>query len=203
MNKLLTLALASAISLLLACSPITPVVTNQYKLDAYSEKKLTRELARQSILITPPEAVTGYQTNQMLYIKKPFELSSFAQNSWVGPPADMLFPLIVQSVQRSGYFRAVSSSPNNESTDYRLDTQLIELQQNFLKKPSEIKLVAKVVLTNVHDSRVVASRMIYQRVKCPVESPYGGVVAANLASKQLTADLSTFIVAQIKRDKQG
>lgn len=201
MKKWNILLLAGTLSLLAACSPVKLPETNQYKLDSYSEKRLAGKFTRQSILITPPEAVTGYQTNQMLYIKQHFELSSFAHNSWVGPPADMLFPLIVQSVQRSGYFRAVSSSPNQELTDYRLDTQLIELQQNFLKKPSEVKLTVKVVLTNVHDGRVVASRVIQQHAKCPVESPYGGVVAANLAARQFTAELSHFIVMHVKRDK--
>lgn len=201
MNKSIKLMLAGATSLLLACSPIKPTVTNQYKLDSYSEKRLAGKFTSQSILITPPEAVTGYQTEQMLYIRKHFELSSFAQNSWIGPPADMLFPLIVQSVQRSGFFRAVSSSPGQEQTDYRLDTQLIELQQDFLKTPSEIKLTVKIVLTNVHDGRVVASRVIQQRVKCPFESPYGGVLAANLATRQFTADLAHFVVTHVKRDK--
>lgn len=195
------LIVAGALSLLLACSPIKPAVTNQYKLDSYSEKRLAGEFTRRSILITPPEAVTGYQTDQMLYIRKPFELASFANNSWIGPPADMIFPLIVQSVQRSGYFRAVSSSPNAEPTDYRLDTQLIELQQNFLKTPSVIMLTAKVILTNVQDSRIVASKMIQQQVRCPAESPYGGVIAANIATRQLTAELSNFIVNQVKLDK--
>ena len=201
MNKFTILMLAGATSLLVACSPIKPSITNQYKLDSYSEKRLAGKFTRQSILIAAPEAVTGYQTDQMLYIKKYFELSSFAHNSWIGPPADMLFPLIVQSVQRSGYFRAVSSSPSQEQTDYRLDTQLLELEQVFLKIPSEIKLTVKVVLTNVHDGRVVASRVIQQRVKCPFDSPYGGVVAANLATRQFTAELSHFIITHVKRDK--
>lgn len=201
MKKLIIMMLAGTVCLLPACSPVKPAVTNQYKLDSYSEKRLAGKFTRQSILITPPEAVTGYQTDQMLYIKKHFEINSFAHNSWVGPPADMLFPLIVQSVQRSGYFGAVSSSPNQERTDYRLDTQLLELQQVFLKIPSEIKLTVKVVLTNVQDSRVVASRVIQKRVKCPFESPYGGVIAANLATRQFTAELSQFLVTHVKRDK--
>ena len=200
-NKFIILILVCVQCLLVACSPIKPNVTNQYKLDSYSGKKLSPRLTRQSILITQPEAVTGYQTDQMLYVKKPFEISSFANSAWIGPPADMLYPLILQSVQRSGYFYAVASSPNAEQTNYRLDTQLLTLQQNFMTSPSEIILTAKVVLTNVVNSKVVASKVISQRVRCSMESPYGGVIAANQATKKLTSELSHFIVTEVKRDK--
>jgi cholesterol transport system auxiliary component len=201
-NKFALLMLAVAHSLLVACSPVKTVVTNQYKLDTFSDKTLTNKLTRQSILITQPEAMAGYQTNEMMYVNKLFELNSFTHSAWVSPPADMIYPLIVQSVQRSGYFYAVASSPNTEETDYRLDTQLIKLQQNFLTKPSTVDFVVKAVLSNSKDNRVVASRIINQHIRCPLENPYGGVLAANIATRQFTAELSSFIVNHVKRDKQ-
>jgi cholesterol transport system auxiliary component len=200
MNKWIILIFIGAQFWLAACSPVKLNDSNQYKLDSYSNKKLSSRLTHHSILITAPEAVTGYQTNQMLYVKKPYEISSFANNAWIGPPADMLYPLILQSVQRSGYFYAVASSPNAEQTNYRLDTQLIELQQNFITTPSEITLTAKFVLTNVLNSKVVASKVIKEHVRCPTKSPYGGVIAANLATKKLTEQLSKFIVTEVRRD---
>lgn len=200
MNKLILISLFCTHCLLTACSPIKTPVTNQYKLSAYSNKQLTSRYTQLSILVTQPEAVAGYQTEQMLYIQKPFELTPFANNAWIDPPADMLFPLILQSLQRSGYFYAVASSPTADKTDYRLDTQLIEIHQNFLKKPSEIEFIAKVVLTCVKDSRVVASRLISQQAQCPIESPYGGVIAANRAVSNFTAEMTEFVVRHVQGD---
>lgn len=202
MHKLTIIILLSTHLLLAGCSAIKVPVTNQYQLSAFSNKKLTGQSAKQSILVTSPEAVAGYQTEQMLYIKKPFELSSYVKNAWVDQPAGMLFPLIVQSLQQSGYFYAVASSPHSELTTYRLDTQLIELQQNFLKKPSVIDLVVKVVLTHVSDNRVVASRLINQHVSCPMDTPYGGVIAANRAAENFTAELTNFVVSHVRQDSQ-
>lgn len=196
------LSLITLLILLMACSPIKVPVSNQYILGAYSDKHLANQLTKQSILITTPEAVGGYQTEQMLYIKKPFELSPFANNAWADTPANMLFPLIVQSLQRSGYFYAVASSLNAEKTTYRLDTQLIELKQNFLKKPSVIDLVVKVVLTHVKDNRVIASRLFSQHLSCPMDTPYGGVIAANRATTNFTAELTDFVVSQVSQDSQ-
>ncbi len=186
-----------AFSLLLsACSPVKTLVTNQYKLDSFSSRHLGHANSRQSILITVPEAAAGYQLSDMLYVKKPFELSSFANNAWVDQPANMLLPLIVQSLQNSGYFFAVTSSANSEQTTYRLDTQLIELEQTFLKKPSQINLTVKVVLTHVSDNRVIASRLITEHVNCPMDTPYGGVIAANRATTLLTAQITEFVISK-------
>lgn len=197
MNKLTIWAL---FILLVSCSPVKLQQSNSYKLEAYSNKQYTPQASKQSILITLPEAVAGYQTADMLYMKKPFELSPFTKNVWVDPPADMLLPLIAQSLQRSGYFNAVTSTTNSELTDYRLDTQLIELQQNFITIPSHIDLVVKVVLSHVSDNRVVASRLFSHHVKCPVDTPYGGVTAANIATKNFTAEVTAFVVSQVRQD---
>ena len=201
MQKYTALILATTLSLLCACSPVKQIITNQYKLDSFSDKTLRPHQTHASILISPPEAVAGYQTEQMLYVNKPFELASFAHSSWIAPPADMLYPLIVQSVQRSGYFYAVSSGANAEQADYRLDTQLIKLEQNFLSKPVKTVLIAKIVLSNAKNNQVIASRMIHRAIPCPTDNPYGGVVAANQASHEFTAELSHFIVREITRHR--
>lgn len=183
-----------------ACSSVKLPVTNQYTLTAFSHKVFVAKSRNYSILVTMPEAVAGYQTEQMLYMKKPFELSPFANNAWVDQPANILFPLIVQSLQSSGYFYAVASSPHAESTDYRLDTQLIALEQNFLKNPSVLDLVVKIVLTNVGENRVVASKVISQHIPCTMSSPYGGVLAANVAAINFTAATTSFVVRHIQKD---
>ncbi|MFA5959553.1 MAG: hypothetical protein WC785_03480 [Tatlockia sp.] len=186
--------------LLIGCSAVKTPVSNQYKLTAYSQQQFAKSPIQRSILVTLPEAVAGYQTEEMLYMKKPFELTAFANNAWVDQPANMLFPLIVQSIQRSGYFYAVASSPHAELTDYRLDTQLIELQQNFLKNPSVISLVVKVVLTDMRDNHVIASRLISEHICSPSASPYGGVVAANRAAELFTAETTRFVIAEARKN---
>ena len=187
--------------LLTACSPIKNSVNNQYKLETFSAKKITATHTSLSILVSQPDAIPGYQTEQMLYIDKPFELSNFAHSAWISSPANMLYPLITQSLEHSHYFYAVASGPDADKTDYRLDTQIIELQQNFLTKPSVVELVANVVLTHIADNRIVSSRIISERVPCPADTPYGGVIAANKAALAFTAKLSGFVITRVKQDK--
>lgn len=200
MKKVNLALLLATCGLLASCSPIKTAITNQYKLESFSTKKMAVKQTHLSLLVSQPDAIAGYQTEQMLYTNKPFELTNFAHNAWISSPANMLYPLIIQSLQQSHYFYAIASGPDADKTDYRLDTQLFELQQNFLTKPSMVQLVAKIVLTHIPDNRVVSSRIITQRVPCPQDTPYGGVIAANQATAAFTATLSDFVVKQVKRD---
>lgn len=185
---------------LMSCSPVKVPVTNEYQLTAYSTKQLTRKPRPITIQVTVPEAVAGYQTEEMLYMKKPFKLEPFVKNAWTSPPADMLFPLLVQSLQSSGYFYAVTSSPYSEEADYRLDTQVLKLEQNFIKKPSILEFSAKIVLTHISDNQIIGSRIISLQIPCSQDTPYGGVIAANQATFRFTATATDFVVSHIKRD---
>ena len=183
---------------LIGCSPVKTLATNEYQLRSFSTKQFTSKPRAITLLVTAPEAVAGHQTDQMLYVKKPYQIEAFVKNEWVSPPAEMLYPLLVQSLQRSGYFYAVASSLYNVEADYRLDTQLLNLEQNFLKKPSAMDVTVKIVLTRVADNKVIASRIISQHIACPMDTPYGGVIAANKATLQLTATVTNFVISNIQ-----
>ncbi|MDP3561553.1 MAG: ABC-type transport auxiliary lipoprotein family protein [Legionellaceae bacterium] len=196
MNKLIVVLLC----LLTACTPVKSPIRSQYKIVAFSAKTLETTVSSQSILIAQPDAMAGYETEQMLYTDQPFQLSSFAHSSWISPPANMLTSLITQSLQHSHYFYAVAAGPNADKTDYRLDTQLLTLQQNFLTKPSTLEFSVQIVLTRVNDNRVIASHTFVERVPCPADTPYGGVIATNKATQAFTARLTAYVVKQVKHD---
>ncbi len=199
MKKLLsTLILVSLLGTLISCSPVKLPVTNQYQLSSYSNKRLVNKPSHVTLLVTAPEAVAGFQTEAMLYIKKPYQLEAFAKNAWIDPPANMLYPLLIQSIQNTGYFNAVSSSSYTLGADYRLDTQLLHLDQNFLKRPSILEFSVKLVLTRISDNKIIASRIVSKNLPCPQDSPYGGVIAANQASLLITEEAARFVVRSIK-----
>lgn len=198
MRLLNSFALSVVLITLLGCSPVKVSVTNQYQLTAFSVKEFSKIPRNIALWVTTPEAVAEYQTEQMLYITKPYQLESFAKNSWTNSPGDMLYPLMVNSLQKTGVFHAIMSSAYSQGADYRLDTQVLTLKQNFLKKPSMIELSVKVVLTRTPDNKVIASRIITQQIPCPADTPYGGVIAANKAAFAFTAIMSDFVVSHLR-----
>ncbi len=185
---------------LAGCSPIKTPVTHQYMLDIPVHKHATHKRLNNTLLISKPEAMAGYQTEQMLYVKTPFTLEPFAKNAWVSPPASMLYPVLVQHIQDSHVFRAITSSPYADKSDYRLDTQLLTLNQNFLNKQSTLNFTAKIAITRVSDNRVLASRLIIKRIPCPSNTPLGGVIAGNQASTAFAEDALVFAIKHIQRD---
>jgi cholesterol transport system auxiliary component len=195
-----TITIAISLCFLSACAVKIPA-ENKYQLTAFDTKTAKSKQATNSILVSNPIAAAGFDTEQMLYVVKPFSLCPFIKNSWAGTPANMLVPLITQSLQASGYFYAVTAMPYSDNTDYRLDTQLLTLQQNFIVKPSVLDLVIKNVLTNTKNNQIIASRIFSQHLPCPIESPYGGVLAANSATKIYTSELNDFVSKAIDRDK--
>lgn len=179
------------LSAILGCAVKSPVA-HVYKLESFSKKQFTKK-PKLSILITQPEAVGGYQTQKMLYMKESYQLQAFAKNAWVTSPANMLYPLMLQSLKATGLFFAVTSTPYADKADVRLDTQIIALHQNFICKPSEIDFRVNVVLTHIPTSKVLASKIINLKVPCPYDTPYGGVIAANKATYEFTRILVDFV----------
>lgn len=197
MKKRSLLVISLSATLLMACSSVKLPINNQYQINSFSQKKLATHSIDKSLFVTAPDAVSGYQTVDMLYVKKPFQLEAFAKNAWIDPPASMLYPLLVQSLQHTGYFYAISSGPYTQGADYRLDTQLLNIEQDFLQKPSVLKFSAKVVLTDIARNRVIASHIFKENIPCPMDSPYGGVIAANKASLLFTEAVSRFVVKHV------
>jgi cholesterol transport system auxiliary component len=198
MKILITFLMGLCAIMINGCSAVKMPVKNQYQLSAYCSKQFAKTPLPITLLATVPEAAAGYQTEEMLYVKKPYELEPFAKNAWADPPGDMLYPLIIQSLQHTNLFEAVTSNSYTLGADYRLDTQLLRLQQNFLRKPSFIEFSAKIVLTHVSDHQVLASKIINLQIPCLSDTPYGGVIAANKASQIFTSQLAHFVVAHVK-----
>jgi cholesterol transport system auxiliary component len=194
-------ALLSFVLCITACSPVKIPVIQQYQLNAFSTKLLRHKPTTSSLYVSPVEAAGGYQTEKMLYIDKTFGLHPFTKNAWVDSPGDMLYPLLVESLQKSGYFKAIVSKVYAEYFDYRLDTYLLKLQQNFTKKPSQLELSVKVVVTDVKHNKPLRSRIIHVKALCPMNTPYGGVIAANKATLALTAQITDFVIRTITENR--
>ncbi len=145
------------------------------------------------MLVSAPSAASGYQSSDMLYSLHPYQISSFATNRWVAPPADMLAPLIQQRLQASGCFRAVVTPPSSGTADIVLDTQLLQLQQEFLTQGSRVRMAVAVTLSDTASQQVIAARRFATIVPVLADDPYAGVVAANRATQILLNDIKSFV----------
>jgi len=139
-----------------------------------------------------------YNTSDMAYSKHHYQVSYFAKNSWIETPAQMLQPLIVDTLRKTHYFHAVSSSVALGNYDYILNTQILRFEQDFTWSPSIFRISLRAQLLNSASNRIVASRDIVINEPAMQDTPYGGVVAANHATARALAEMAKFTVSRVR-----
>jgi cholesterol transport system auxiliary component len=191
--------LALAAPLLLAgCSgtllPKPPAPPRRYTLDDGTPATPPRAAAAgaSTLLVAQPRAAAGFDSTKMIYLRQPQALEAFAFHEWVDTPALMLAPLLVRALQASGSFRAVLLAPTAASAEWRLETTLIRLQQDFSTPPSRVRLTLRAVLLNGATRQAVAWREFDRSVAAASDDPVAGVAAARQATRQVLAALAVF-----------
>lgn len=172
-------------------SPVKNQQQNTYIINSIPGCVPKAPLSPLTLLVTPPQTTQPYNTNQIAYSTCPFTLSYFAKNFWVDTPPQMLLPLIVQSMQETCHFHAVVIPPFAGGYDLVLNTQLLQLKQDFSCHPSRVHLMLRAQFIDA-TGHVIATRQFCITAVAPCDDPYGGVVAANKAVASLLAQLTRF-----------
>lgn len=151
------------------------------------------------LVVAVPRAAPGFDGPRMVYLRQAQQLESFALHEWVDTPARMLAPLLVRALQGSGAFSAVLLAPTSGSGPWRLETELIRLQQDFTTRPSQVRLTLRAVLVDSTNRQVIAWREFDETVATTTDDPAGGAAAAHQATQQVLAALAAFCAAQPRR----
>ena len=145
------------------------------------------------VQLSPPQAEPGFETPRMVYLKRPYELEYFAANQWADTPANMVAPLLAQSLSQSGIWRDVVLLPSLVPGDYRLDVYGFALQQEFVQQPSRVRVTARAQLVDLKLSMIVGVQRFEAIEPAPSENAYGGVVAANRAVAALLDQITVWL----------
>lgn len=176
-----------ALTVLSACSSILPAPLPQasyYSLDAgvpndRSATEAKSTVDKPTMLINMPHAAAGYESQHIIYTRQAHKLEYFSRNEWVDTPARMLAPLLLTALENTHAFQAVVLAPSNIIGDFRLDSEVVRLQQNFDSQPSHVRFTLRVYLVNNLTRKVIAWREFDETTIAKSDDPFGGVVAAN------------------------
>ena len=208
MAGLTAAALLAMLILLAGCAssllPKPPAPPTRFTLDAAAPLPAAapRQAAAGSpvLVVAVPRAAPGFDSARMVYLRQPQQLDAFALHEWVDTPARMLAPLLVRSLQASGAFSAVLLAPTTGSGTWRLETELIRLQQDFTTpRPSQVRLTLRAVLVDSSSRQVIAWREFDETVAAATDDPAGGAAAAHQATQRVLAALAIFCAAQPPR----
>ena len=185
--------------LLTGCTGLQPPQVESprlYVLDARPAPKTAQAKRDLVLAVGMPHARPGFDTPRMAYLRQPHELDYFATNRWADTPSRMLAPLLAQSLEQTGGFRAVVQAPGAIPADIRLDTELIRLQQDFQTQPSRIQLTLRAQLIDVAGKRIIAVKLFDATENAASDDAYGGVIAANRLLQRVLGELADFCVSE-------
>lgn len=193
--------------LLTGCAAVTPrpsVIQNIFVLDGSFSRPQTHASnpgsnpgdGRPTIIVTPPQAVPGFDTPRIAYVPQSNEISYYANSRWADTPSRMLEPLLMEALEATGSFHAVVQSASPVFGDLRLDTEVVHLQQEFLSKPSRLRFALRAQVLDLKQRRVLATHTFEAVEEAPSDNAYGGVTAANRAIEKVLRQVAAFAAEQ-------
>ena len=150
-----------------------------------------------TLLVFPPETSTVYDTTQMAYEIKPYEIAYFSRTEWGEKPSEMIHRLMMKTLQDAHYFSAVVTPPFTGRFTHSLRTELVALRQNFTSEPATLELNLRVQLSAEASDHVIGTREISVREPMRERTPYAGTVAANDAMARALKELAEFVRANV------
>ncbi len=148
------------------------------------------------LIINPPHAATGFDSQRIIYVRTNHQLEYFAQSEWIDTPARMITPLLIAAIESSAGtnnnsgFSAVIATPSTAISDIRLDTEILRLQHNFSTSPSQVRFTVRAYLVDTATRKVLTSQEFDATVPAATEDTYGGVVAANEAVQRVLTQVA-------------
>ena len=176
--------------------------TYQLGLDEQRSEVRREPLDGPVLLVSPPQAEPGFETQRMVYVKRPYELEYFSANQWADTPVRMFAPLLVHALNHSGAWRAVIPLPSEIPGDYRIAMYGFLLQQEFLQQPSRVRIKVRLQLVDLKESTIVGTRAFETVENAPSENAYGGVLAANRAVAGLLDQIASWVQQCVRRSPE-
>lgn len=146
------------------------------------------------LLISTPRAAPGYDTPAIIYFRSAYLIEYYSESRWVDTPARMLLPLLVQNLEATGLFKAVISTTTSPIMgEWRLDTEIIRLQQEFFTEPSQVRLILRAQLLDMETHQIIASQIFQILENTQTQDAAGGVLATHQAISKILKALKEFL----------
>ncbi|EIJ42464.1 ABC-type uncharacterized transport system, auxiliary component [Beggiatoa alba B18LD] len=183
-----------------ACNPLRKedIPVQNYFFDLPLQTITLTETGK-TLLVSMPQATSGYDRVEQTYIRTPATLETYNHTQWVDTPARMLLPLLVNRLEATGKFGAVlSASTASMLGEYRLDTEILRIQQEFLSPNNQVRFMLRAQLLNMEHQQIIATR-VFEAV-APTNTPDadGGAKAMNQAIATVLQEITQFVLAHIQ-----
>ena len=189
-----SLAVVLCATLSTGCALLTPVKTDT---TTYVLNGIPADLPRQTgpsgtLLVLVPETAPLYATRRMAYSTQAFQIGYFNESEWALAPAQMIQPLLVETMRSAGYFSEIASSPQSGRNTLTLRTEILELKQDFSLEPATFRVAMRFSLHREPTHQLVATKEVSVSEPMRERTAYAGVIAGNAAIEKMLRALAVF-----------
>lgn len=153
------------------------------------------------IFVSAPRSGPGMDGPRIAYARRPGEIRYFARSQWVEAPAQMLGRSMVRALERTGRFQAVSGFSAGSGRGLRLESEVVRLQQEFMERPSRVRLTLRLELSDVAARGILGTREIEVVEVAPSDDAAGGVAAASAAARRALAEAAEWCSTVAERPR--
>ena len=184
-----SLAVVLCAALSTGCTLLTPVKTDT---TTYVLNGIPADLPRQTgpsgtLLVLVPETAPLYATRRMAYSTQAFQIGYFNESEWALAPAQMIQPLLVETMRSAGYSSEIASSPQSGRNTLTLRTEILELKQDFSLEPATFRVAMRFSLHREPTHQLVATKEVSVSEPMRERTAYAGVIAGNAAIEKTAA----------------
>jgi cholesterol transport system auxiliary component len=189
----------TTVCLLLAdCSLLAPHKTKAEEalLDQLPSDLPHRDCNSDTLLVFPPQTAPVYDTMQMAYRTQPHQVAYFTEREWGETPAQMLYPLVVKTLENTHSFRAVLVPPYTGRYTSAVRTEILEMLQDFTAEPATLVLTLRIRLTDYETRQLSATKEVAVRQPMQQRTSQAGVIAANEATADALRQMASFVLEE-------
>ena len=151
------------------------------------------------LVVGLPQEQGGTNTSGIAYLLRPHEIRYYAYNQWAESPARLLMPLMVQAMEKTNCWGTVTNAASALRDDFRLDSEILQWQQEFFSNPSRVRVSFRAQLVESQKREVIAARRFEIIEEAPSGDAYGAVIASNRAVNRLLGEIAEWIKANAPR----
>ena len=198
------LLLAGIFNLAAGCTifpeaPNQPVRSYLFTLDSSADQWPSCPSPHGVLVVSQPQEQGGTNTSAIAYLLRPHEIRYYAYNQWAESPARLLVPLMVQVMEKTNCWDTVTHAAAALRDDFRLDSEILQWQQEFFSNPSRVRLFFRAQLVESQKREVIAARRFEIIEEAPSGDAYGAVIASNRAVNRLLGEIAEWIKANAPR----
>ncbi len=150
----------------------------------------------QSIIIKFPQSSNEIFSKNIIY-EKGLEKNAYCFSKWYETPNQMLYKLILLSLQKNQICRFVYPQGITTQVNYILGSEILDFSQKFIKSKSYAKVEILFYLKD-KNGRIRNQKIFQEIVKCKTNNAIGGVEALNEATKKLVTKFLKWINESVK-----